>query len=78
MSVLILPNQLFEHNYLIKKYPSQVIIYEHPKFFTSHEYHKQKLMLHRATMKYYADYIHQTHGSKITYLEYHQKINFDK
>ncbi|MFB6147917.1 MAG: cryptochrome/photolyase family protein, partial [Candidatus Nanohaloarchaea archaeon] len=51
MATIILPNQLFpelldeDRKYLI----------EHPKFFTSKNFHRQKLVLHRASMKAYQE-----------------------
>lgn len=51
MAVLILPNQLFDQPLEGgKRY-----LFEHPKFFTSHSFHKKKLVLHRASMKAYEE-----------------------
>ena len=53
MASIILPNQLFpepieeEKKYLI----------EHPKFFTQLDFHRKKLILHRASMKAYNEEI---------------------
>ena len=55
MSFLILPNQLFEVKHLDKSL--EHIIYEHPHYFKSYKYNKKKLILHRASMKYYHDYL---------------------
>ena len=54
-SFLILPNQLFDYKLLNKKY--KFIIWEHPHYFTTYNYNKKKLILHRASMKYYYDYL---------------------
>lgn len=70
--VLILPNSLFENNELLKKYKN-VIIYEHPVYFTKYNYHKLKLILHRASMKYYQDLIKKKYKSKVTYIDYNKK-----
>lgn len=76
-TVVILPNQLFEHNELIK--PSSIVyLIEHPKYFTQFKYHKLKLILHRATMKYYYDYLKQHYNNKIYYIDINQKIKFSK
>jgi len=72
--VFILPNQLFQNNKLINK-DTKVFIYEHPVYFTKYEYHKLKLILHRASMKQYADYLYKTKKCKVTYLEYNYNIN---
>ena len=46
MTWLIFPNKLFR-----KKYEEEIILIEHPRFFTDFDFHKQKLLLHRASMK---------------------------
>lgn len=77
--ILVLPNSIFEHNHLIEKYPKhQVIIYEHPLFFTKHAYHKLKLIHHRATMKYYQHYLQSKYEIKVTYINFNQKHDFKK
>ena len=72
--IFILPNQLFENNKLINK-NTKVYIYEHPIYFTKYQYHKLKLILHRATMKNYAEYLQTNIGCKIKYLDYDYEIN---
>jgi deoxyribodipyrimidine photolyase-related protein len=53
-ATLILPNQLFkEHPGLTKN--RLVILIEHPRFFSERAFHKQKLILHRGSMQYFAD-----------------------
>ena len=46
MTWLIFPHQLFH-----KRYEKDMILLEHPRFFTDFNFHKQKLLLHRASMK---------------------------
>jgi deoxyribodipyrimidine photolyase-related protein len=48
MARIILPNQLFDTEYSEKCY-----LLEHPKYFTRFDFHKKKLLLHRASMKAY-------------------------
>ena len=51
MASIILPNQLFKNPVEEdKKY-----LVEHPKYFTDRNFHKQKILLHRASMKAYAE-----------------------
>ncbi|MFB6245784.1 MAG: cryptochrome/photolyase family protein [Candidatus Nanohaloarchaea archaeon] len=51
MASIILPNQLFDEPVdEDKKY-----LVEHPRFFSEHDYHGKKLVLHRASMKAYSD-----------------------
>ena len=52
---LILPNQLFDYKLLDKK--NKFIIWEHPHYFKNYNYNKKKLILHRASMKYYYEYL---------------------
>lgn len=62
MSYLIFPNQLFELKYFLTK-PNIVYLVEEPVFFGHRKkelnFNKLKLVLHRATMKYYETYLKQ-------------------
>lgn len=71
ISVIILPNTLFEDNKLIKdNINAHVYIIEDDYYFTRYKFHKQKLILHRASMKYYYDYIIDKYNPyKITYID---------
>ena len=72
-TLLLLPNQLFKtHNFEFDK----IILYEHPKFFTKFNYHKAKLVLHRASMKSYYDYISKKYKVKVTYINFDEYKNF--
>jgi deoxyribodipyrimidine photolyase-related protein len=55
-NVVIYPHQLFEKNMIINK-NSLVFIVEHPYFFTKYKFNINKLVYHRATLKFYYDYI---------------------
>ena len=70
---LILPNQLFDKKFLDKK--NKHILWEHPHYFKSFNYNKKKLMLHRASMKYYFDYL-KKHKFNVTYLEFFEKFTY--
>lgn len=72
MLFLILPHQLFDIKYLNKN--NKYLIYEHPHYFKSYNYNKKKLMLHRASMKYYYDYL-KKHKYNVIYKTYTQKLN---
>lgn len=53
---LVFPHQLFEDtSYLDKAAP--VYMVEEFLFFKQYKFHKQKIAFHRATMKFYADYL---------------------
>ncbi|QKF94369.1 deoxyribodipyrimidine photolyase-related protein [Fadolivirus algeromassiliense] len=73
-TIIILPNQLFEDNGLINK-NTTVYLYEHPVYFTKYKFHKLKLILHRATMKNYEDYLKKTYKCKVNYIEFNDNIN---
>lgn len=56
--IVVLPTQLFKNPELIpKRSKDTVYIVEHPLYFSSYPYHKLKLIMHRATMKAYFDYV---------------------
>jgi len=68
---IILPNHLFDKKYLHKEY--EYVIWEHPHYFRSYNYNKKKLMLHRASMKYYYDYL-KSNGFVVKYIEIREPI----
>ena len=72
-TLLLLPNQLFHLNIIKDIEFNNIILYEHPKFFTKFNYHKSKLVFHRASMQNYYDMMHKKY--KIKYVEYYEKIN---
>lgn len=71
--IIILPNQLFENNDIIDDH--HIFIYEDPVYFTLFKFHKLKLILHRATMKAYEDYLKKEFkNNKVTYVEYNDNL----
>lgn len=68
-AVLIFPHQLFENNDLLG-YERDIFIVEHPRFFTDFNFHKQKLVLHRASMKFYETLLHKK-KYHTNYIEFH-------
>ena len=52
----------------------ELILYEHPTFFTKYRYHVKKLILHRASMKCFYDFF-KNKNFNITYIQYDQSIN---
>lgn len=66
---IILPTQLFEYNEYLDKM-DKIYIIEDEFYFTSKKFHKQKLILHRASMKYYYDKLRTKYNSKVKYIEY--------
>jgi len=69
-ALLILPHQLYENlpSYF-KGIP--VFLVEHEHYFTRLKFHKQKLVLHRATMQMYKDHL-QKKKHNVTYLDFKQ------
>lgn len=66
-AVLIFPHQLFEHHpALQKKHP--VVLVEESLLFTEINFHKQKLVLHHASMRFYEDWLLKK-GYHVSYVE---------
>jgi deoxyribodipyrimidine photolyase-related protein len=74
--IIILTNQLYEKSPILDKIDKDTIIflYEHPIYFTEYKYHKMKLVMHRATMKFYYDYLEKKIKNKIKYLEFNDDL----
>ena len=70
---IILPNQLFEDIINNQAFIQSTIIYllEEDTFFIKYKFHKMKLVLHRASMKAYYDYLVSISDKKIIYIESH-------
>lgn len=62
---LIFPHQLFKDVELLK-IAGQLYLVEETLFFNQYKFHKQKLLLHRASMKYYETLLQQ-HGFSVQY-----------
>jgi deoxyribodipyrimidine photolyase-related protein len=52
---ILYPHQLFENIEKLVNY--KVVLVEEPLFFTQYNFHIQKLVLHRASMKFYQEYL---------------------
>lgn len=55
---LIFPHQLFRNPIWLKP-GNTVVLLEEFLFFRQYRFHKQKIVLHRAAMQFYADYLHE-------------------
>lgn len=79
MKLLILPNQLFDTKYFPKEL-KEIYLYEHPHYFgkgkNKYNMNKKKLILHRASMKYYYNYL-KNKNIKVKYIDFKGKINID-
>jgi deoxyribodipyrimidine photolyase-related protein len=69
--VLIFPNQIFENNSLLCKLNKEediIYLVEDFLFFRQYLFHKQKLVFHRASLKFYEKYLADL-GYKTRYIE---------
>lgn len=64
---LIFPHQLYKESELVETC-DEVYLIEDELFFSQYNFHKQKLVLHRASMKYYADHI--ADKVKVNYVDF--------
>ena len=72
-ATLVFPNQLFEHNPALQK-SNYVFLIEETLFFKQYNFHKQKLTFHRASLKYYQDYL-QKKKKKVVYIESNNELS---
>ena len=72
---IILPTQLFKNNSYLDEMDI-IFLIEEPYYFNSHPFHRQKLILHRASMKYYYDYLKDIYNNKIIYIEFDNLSKF--
>jgi len=72
-AILIYPVSIFEHSDIAAQH--DVYLIEDPTYFTKFKFHKMKLMLHRASMMFYADYL-RAKGHKVHYVELAQTDAF--
>lgn len=66
MIFILYPHQLFKDIELLKG--KKVLLIEEPLFFTQYNFHIQKLILHRASMQFYKDYL-KTNSLNVEYFE---------
>ncbi len=76
--LLILPHQLYNINILNKilSKDNYIILWEHPHYFKKYKYNKKKLVLHRASMRYYYDLLKE-HNYNVHYVEFNKKMTFN-
>ncbi len=67
---LVLPHQLFRTP-PIPDGVDRVVLLEEPLFFSQYRFHRAKLIYHRATMRYYADYLRER-GYQVSYLDHRE------
>lgn len=69
---ILFPHQLFKNIGPLKEC-DEVLVVEEFLFFRQYQFHKQKLVMHRASMKYYANYLMEN-GIKVTYIDAGQAV----
>ena len=72
---IILPVSLFKNVDTLKKANCDIIMVEDSRYFTDFKYHKLKLAYHRASMKYYEDYLK---SKKLKVNEYYEFKSVEK
>lgn len=65
---IVFPHQIFQKNPCLDKH-RRVFIVEDDLFYSYQKFHKMKLILHRASMKFYADYL-MNQGYRVTYIDH--------
>jgi len=65
---IILPNQLFENSLIVSK-SSNIYLIEDDIYFIKYPFHKQKLIMHRASMKKYYNYLTDILKKKVYYID---------
>jgi deoxyribodipyrimidine photolyase-related protein len=80
--LIILPHQLYDKKYLptLKNNElKQIILYEHPQYYTKYNYNKKRIILNRASMKYYYDYLKSNGYNDVKYIQFNETLpKFDK
>lgn len=70
---LIFPNQLFAESPLLEN-GNETYLIEEFLFFKQYKFHKQKIALHRATMRYYYNYLKEQ-NIKVNYIDSNHKLS---
>ncbi len=72
-ATIVFPHQLFEINPAVS--PGRIIyLVEESLFFNQYNFHKQKLIFHRASMKYYESFLVKS-SSDVVYIEANQDLS---
>lgn len=75
-AVIVFPHQLFESHPFISE-ERRVILVEEPRFFFDRgagiRFHKKKLLLHRASMRFYLDDL-RSRGIEVSYIDYREAL----
>ncbi len=69
---LVFPHQLFKHADALK-HVETVYLVEDELYFSQYKFHKQKIVLHRASMKFYENYL-QDNAKKVIYNDFNKDL----
>ena len=69
---LVFPIHLFSNIEIL--YNKKIYIIEENRFFTDFKYHKLKIAYHRASMKYYFDFL-KSHNINVYYIDFNSNLN---
>jgi deoxyribodipyrimidine photolyase-related protein len=72
----IFPTQLYQLSLVPLQNIDKIYIIEEPRYFTDFNFHKLKLVYHRATMKKYYDMLRKKVGNIVHYVEYDKVDTF--
>lgn len=75
-AAVVFPHQLFENHPSISP-QGTVYLVEDDRFFTDFAFHQKKLLLHRASMRFYEDYLGEN-GYPVVYCENQPKITLER
>ena len=67
-ATIIFPTQLFKFSSVLKK-DRIIFLVEEKRYFSDFKFHKHKLILHRASMRYYFDYL-KKQGYNVEYIDF--------
>jgi len=70
---IVFPHQLFEESVLLNE-AEMIYLVEEYLFFREFNFHRQKLIFHRASMKYYEAYL-QKKQKKVVYIDAHNPLS---
>jgi len=73
---LVFPHQLYKNNLALEGVNRTVLIEDH-LYFSQYKFHKKKVVLHRASMKYYQSHLEQN-NHQTQYFECHKHKNLSE
>jgi deoxyribodipyrimidine photolyase-related protein len=72
-ATFVFPHQLYEQSAAVDA-AEQVFLIESDLYFSQYRFHQQKILLHRASMKFYEDYL-QSKGKQVHYITFQEQLS---